>query len=59
VVYALQVDQLQALEVAVISGGGEIVPGELVDKFNTWLESEPAPIDTEREQLLAALGVSP
>jgi hypothetical protein len=59
VVYALQIDQLQALEHAAISGGGEIAPGSMVDSFEEWLSSEPEPVDIERAQLMAALGVSP
>jgi hypothetical protein len=59
VVYALQVDQMQALELAAIAAGAEVVPGDMVDKFETWLWSEPDPVDTERAQLMAALGVSP
>ena len=53
------IDQLQAIENAVISGGREIAPGDMAEKFDTWLESEPEPVDTERAQLMAALGVSP
>ena len=59
VVYAIQVDQMQALELAVISGGGGLVPGEMVEKFNDWLYSEPVVIDREKAQLFAALGVGP
>jgi hypothetical protein len=59
VVYAIQVDQMQALELAVISGGGELVPGEMVEKFDDWLFTEPPPVDVEKAQLLAALGVAP
>jgi hypothetical protein len=59
VVYAIQVDQMQALELAVISGGGELVPGEMVEKFDEWLFTEPAPVDREKAQLFAALGVGP
>lgn len=58
-VYALQVDQKQALELAVISGGGELSPGDLVDEFDEWLNSEPVVIDREKAQLLTALGVAP
>lgn len=58
VVYALQIDQLQGLELAYISGGAELEPGDLVDKFETWLDSEPTPVDTERAQLMSALGVA-
>jgi hypothetical protein len=59
VVYSIQVDQWQALELAVISGGGELVPGEYVEKFDEWLMSEPPVVDVEKAQLLAALGVGP
>jgi hypothetical protein len=59
VVYAIQVDQIQAQELAVISGGGKLVPGEMVDEFDDWLMSEPPPVDVEKAQLLAALGVAP
>lgn len=58
-VYALQVDQKQALELAVISGGGELSPGELVDEFDEWLNSEPEVVDSDKAQLLTALGVGP
>lgn len=58
-VYALQVDQFQALELAVISGGGELELGEYVEKFDAWLNSEPEPVDHEKAQLFAALGVGP
>lgn len=58
VVYALQVDQLQALELAYIAAGVDLEPGALVDKFDTWLRAEPAPVDTEKAQLMAALGVA-
>lgn len=50
---------MQALELAVISGGGELVPGEMTDKFDEWLMTEPEPVDREKAQLLAALGVGP
>lgn len=50
---------MQALELAAISGGGELEPGEMVDKFDDWLMSEPAPVDVEKAQLFAALGVGP
>jgi hypothetical protein len=53
------VDQKIALELAVISGGGELSPGELVDEFDAWLNSEPEVIDSEKAQLLTALGVGP
>jgi hypothetical protein len=46
------------LELAYISGGAEIEPGTLVDKFETWLVTVPDPVDTERAQLMAALGVA-
>jgi hypothetical protein len=59
VVYAIQVDQIQAIELAVISGGGELVPGEMVEKFDDWLFTEPPPVDVEKAQLFAALGVGP
>lgn len=58
-VYTIQIEQTQALELAVISGGGELVPGEMVDKFDDWLMSEPQPVDREKAQLFAALGVGP
>ena len=57
--YAIQVDQMRELELAVISGGGELEPGEGVAKFDAWLNSEPEPYDHEKAQLLAALGVGP
>jgi hypothetical protein len=59
VVYAIQIEHTQALELAVISGGGELLPGELTEKFDEWLLSEPEPVDREKAQLLAALGVGP
>lgn len=58
-VYALQIDYWQALELAAISGGGELSPGDLVEKFDVWLNSEPEVIDREKAQLLTALGVGP
>lgn len=58
-VYSIQIDQIQALELAVISGGGELVPGEMVDEFDDWLYTEPPPVDRKKAQLLAALGVGP
>jgi len=57
-VYALQIDQLEALELAYISGGADLEAGSLIDKFETWLNTEPAPVDTERAQLMTALGVA-
>lgn len=57
--YAIQVEHTQALELAVISGGGKLVPGEMTDKFDEWLMTEPEPVDRETAQLLAALGVGP
>lgn len=59
VVYAIQVDQTQAFELAVISGGGKLEPGEMLDKLDEWLMSEPPPVDREKAQLFAALGVGP
>jgi hypothetical protein len=59
VVYALQIDHLQRFELALISAGGELSLGELVEKHDEWLYSEPDPIDTEKAQLFAALGVAP
>lgn len=50
---------MQALELAVISGGGELEPGEMLEKFDDWLLSEPPVVDHEKTQLLAALGVGP
>ena len=50
---------MQALELAVISGGGELVPGDMVEKFDVWLLSEPPVVDREKAQLFAALGVGP
>ena len=58
-VYALHVDQLAALELAYIGGGADLQPGDLIDRFDTWLGSKPEPVDRERAQLLAALGVAP
>lgn len=58
-VYAIQADQMQALELAVISGGSDLKPGEMLDKFDAWLLSEPPVVDREKTQLLAALGVGP
>lgn len=59
-VYAIQIDQTQALELAALSaGGGDITPGEMVDKFNEWLESEPEVVEPGKAQLMAALGVKP
>ena len=58
-VYALNVDQLQAVELAYIGSGSSVEPGTLVDRYDTWLGSVPEPVDTERAQLLAALGVAP
>ena len=52
-------DHIRELELAAISGGGEIVPGEMVDKFDEWLIGEPEPFDHEKAQLFAALGVGP
>jgi hypothetical protein len=59
VVYAIQIEHMQALELAVISSGGELVPGEVTEKFDEWLLAEPEPVDREKAQLLAALGVGP
>jgi hypothetical protein len=59
VVYAIQIEHTQALELALISRGGELVPGEMTDKFDAWLLAEPEPVDQEKAQLLAALGVGP
>lgn len=50
---------MHALELAIISGGGEVTPGQFVDEFDAWLLSEPEPVDREKAQLLAALGVGP
>ena len=55
---------MQALDLAVITGSmargdSEIVPGEMVEKFDDWLYSEPEVIDREKAQLFAALGVGP
>ena len=51
---------MQAYELAAISaGGGDVTPGDFVAEFNEWLESEPVPVDTEKAELLAALGVGP
>lgn len=58
-VYAIQVDRRTALELAVISGGGKLDPGELVDEFDEWLLTEPEPVDRDKAQLLTALGVGP
>lgn len=57
--YAIQADQMQALELAVISGGGDMAPGDMVEKFDNWLHAEPPPVDVEKAQLFAALGVGP
>lgn len=59
VVYAIQSDQWQAYELAAISAGSEITPGDLVEKFDDWLFAEPEPVDREKDQLFAALGVGP
>jgi len=59
VAYAIQWDQTYELELAVISGGGELQPGEMTDKFDDWLMTEPEPVDREKAQLFAALGVGP
>jgi hypothetical protein len=59
VVYAIQFEHRQAIELAAISAGGGMVPGELTDEFDQWLLSEPEPVDREKAQLLAALGVGP
>jgi len=59
VAYAIQLDHIQRMELAVLSAGGAIEPGDLVDKFDEWLTSEPEVIDTEKAQLMAALGVGP
>jgi hypothetical protein len=59
VVYAIQVEQFRELELAIISGGGELTPGEKVDGYDQWLYSEPEPVDHEKAQLFAALGVGP
>lgn len=48
-----------ALELAAISGGGDMTPGDMVDKFDEWLNNEPPPVDVEKAQLFAALGVGP
>ena len=58
-VYAIELDHTQALELAVIAAGGEMQPGELVAKYNDWLLSEPVAVDIETAQLMAALGVGP
>jgi hypothetical protein len=58
VVYALQVEQLQALELAYISAGADLEPGVLLDRFDAWLAEEPATVDSETTQLKAALGVA-
>jgi hypothetical protein len=59
VVYAIQIEQIRELELALLSGGGDLEPGDLLDKFDEWLLSEPEPYDHEKAQLFGALGVGP
>ena len=58
-VYAIRVDHLERLEIALIAAGGDVSPGALVEDYDQWLGSEPEVIDREKAQLLAALGVGP
>lgn len=58
-VYAIQAEQTRELELAVISSGGELEPGDLLDKLDDWLISEPEKYDHEKAQLFGALGVGP
>lgn len=58
-VYAIQVDYLQRIELAEVAAGAEVVIGNRVDEFDAWLESAPEVIDTDKAQLMAALGVAP
>lgn len=55
--YAIQVDQIERIEIAALTSGAEIEIGDSLANFDEWLDSEPEVIDNDKARLLAALGV--
>jgi hypothetical protein len=58
----MRVDSIERHALALIGSGctdAEFTTEVAIDDYDTWLNSEPEQVDTEKVQLLAALGVGP